>query len=338
MFYHLNKYITKLLVVLCLNFSFNLNAQEINPISSKPFTIVIDPGHGGHDKGCHAGSHIHEKNINLEISNMVVQELRHKYPHFNIIETRTEDIFVPLHQRAQIANTSQADLFISVHCNSVENASQVRGSETYVMGLHSAEENLAIAKRENSSIYLEENGLQAYGNFDLNSDEGHILMSMAQSAHTIESLELASVIEEGFANHKEFRSRGVKQAGFVVLYMTAMPSVLVEMGYATNKYDRVLLTSDYGKQEIANILTNAIESYIGTDESPIEKYYVLLTGLAKLDQIESDLAAYDLEPILSNGSYHWRSPYFDSQDEAYAKLNEYRELGFEDVQVVKLVD
>ena len=163
--------------------------------------------------------------------------------------TRDKDVFVPLHQRAAIANRNDADLFISIHCNSFRGVAY--GSETYVLGPHRMADNLEVAKRENASILLEADYEKNY-DYDPNSAEGHIIMSMYQNAYQEQSLLLADRIERNGQQAGKLRSRGVKQAGFLVLRETAMPSVLVETGYLTHAKDERILVSTSGQNSIAN--------------------------------------------------------------------------------------
>jgi len=164
-------------------------------------------------------------------------------------------------QRAHIANSKKADLFISLHCNAIRNGSSVRGSETYVMGLHTAKENLDVTKRENESILLEEDHQHNYTSIDPNSPEGHILLSSYQSAYLDQSIMLATEIEKEIKRQALGKSHGVKQAGFHVLRMTAMPSVLVEMGFLTNSHDESFLRSANGQNKMANALFTAFQNY-----------------------------------------------------------------------------
>ncbi|MFK8104838.1 MAG: N-acetylmuramoyl-L-alanine amidase, partial [Saprospiraceae bacterium] len=242
-------------------------------------TIVIDPGHGGIDSGC-SGKHSKEKKIVLKLAKKIGRQIKAKYPHIRVIYTRKTDVFIPLYQRAAIANENQADLFISLHCNAIRSP-RIKGSETYVMGLHTANENLQVAKRENASILLEEDYQQNYDGYDPNSPEGHIILSMYQNAHLEQSILFAEKIEQQMKHHVQRRSRGIKQAGFVVLRATAMPSVLVETGYLTNSSDERFLNSDAGQNKVANAITKAFSSYKATVETKSSK---LVTKAAPAQQ------------------------------------------------------
>ena len=222
--------------------------------------VVIDPGHGGRDGGT-SGQYAVEKDIALNIALRLGSSIQGNYPNIRVIYTRTSDVFVKLDERSRIANRNKADLFISIHCNYLEDGGGVKGSETYVMGLHKATENLNVAKRENSSILYEQNYEQTYGGYDPNSPEGHIILSMYQNAYLDQSIQLADKIESNIANFAQKRSRGVKQAGFVVLKQTTMPSVLVETGYLSNKEDERFLSTDNGQSEMAISILKAFVEY-----------------------------------------------------------------------------
>lgn len=222
--------------------------------------IVIDPGHGGRDPGC-SGHGSQEKHLALNIALMVGQTISAYHPDIEVIYTRDSDVFVSLNRRAEIANKSKADLFISIHCNNILNASHIDGSETYVLGLHRAEDNLAVAKRENAAIFYEDDYQQNYDGYDPNSTEGHIILSMFQNAYLEQSILLAEKIERNIKFDASRRSRGVKQAGFLVLRKTTMPSVLVEAGYLSNSSDNAYLKTQYGQQQIAAAIFNAFSEY-----------------------------------------------------------------------------
>lgn len=229
-------------------------------------TIVLDPGHGGKDPGC-SGASSREKHLALAIAKALKTQLQSSYPDLNVIMTRDRDEFIPLHTRASIANRNDADLFISIHCNFIPRYTGTKGTETYVMGLHKVEENLNVAKRENASILYEEDYKKTYDGFDPDSDEGHIILSMYQSAFLEQSILFGSLVEEKFATAANRKSRGVKQAGFLVLRETTMPSVLVETGFLSNKAEEAFLKSKAGQERIANSIFQAFRIYKNTIES-----------------------------------------------------------------------
>lgn len=234
-------------------------------------TVVIDPGHGGHDPGC-SGHGSKEKDIVLAVGKYLSENLSMHYPNLNVMMTRSTDVFVPLHQRAALANDYNADLFISIHCNAFSNQ-HAHGTETYVLGLHATEENLAVAKRENESVLLEDNYQENYG-FDPNSPEAHIMFSMFQNAFLEQSISFAEKVQRQASRNTGLKNRGVKQAGFLVLRRTTMPSVLIETGYLTNPKDEAYLETANGQRAMADALLDAFSEYkkdlekMATGEAP----------------------------------------------------------------------
>ena len=222
-------------------------------------TIVIDAGHGGKDPGC-IGKKAREKEINLDISLKVGKLLKDSMPYLNIVYTRADDRFIELHDRAGLANKKGADLFISIHSNS--GPAGMYGTETYCMGLHKTEQNLEVAKRENSSILYEKDHDKKYEGYDPNSPQSYIMFSLYQNAFLNNSLLLAHKIEEEFKNHDKRHSRGVKQAGFLVLWKTSMPSVLVETGFLTDSTEEKYLANEEGRMKTATGIYNAVKEYM----------------------------------------------------------------------------
>lgn len=221
--------------------------------------IVIDPGHGGHDPGA-LGKNAREKSINLAVALKLGNLIRKEMPGVKVIYTRDRDQFIELHRRADIANKNKADLFISIHCNANDNK-QLRGAETYVMGLHRTKANLNIAKLENAAILLESDYRESYEGFDPNSDESYILFNLYQSANLERSTQLAASIQEELTGKTGLKDRGVRQAGFLVLYKTAMPGVLVEIGYISNPEDERFLASSKGQDHVASAILRALQGY-----------------------------------------------------------------------------
>ena len=227
--------------------------------------VVIDAGHGGADHGC-SGKSSKEKAIALQIALKVGAYIEQNLPDVEVIYTRKTDVFVELHERAAIANRANADVFISIHCNANANTAPY-GTETYVMGLHSNVANLDVAKRENEVITLEDDYNQHYDGFDPNSPNAHIIFSLFQGAHLEQSIELAGRVEEQFAERVGRKSRGVKQAGFLVLYKTTMPAVLIETGFLTNANEEKFLASENGMDLIASAIFRAFRDYkVHTEE------------------------------------------------------------------------
>ncbi|MFM1744580.1 MAG: hypothetical protein RLZZ630_517 [Bacteroidota bacterium] len=227
-------------------------------------TIVIDAGHGGHDAGC-LGSSSREKHVALGIALRLGKMIESGYPDVKVIYTRKSDVFIPLHERANIANRANADLFICIHLNSGNKAAY--GSETYVMGTHKAEDNLAVAKRENEVIQLEDDYRSKYDGFDPNSPEANIIFTLYQSQFMAQSIQFATHIQHEFTHHAGRNNRGVKQAGFLVLYKTAMPAVLIECGFLSHDQEERFLASDKGQQLMATSIFRAVKRYKADMES-----------------------------------------------------------------------
>ncbi|CAN5257305.1 N-acetylmuramoyl-L-alanine amidase [soil metagenome] len=222
--------------------------------------VVIDAGHGGHDPGTIGFSKTHEKNVALSVALKVGAYIKESYPDIKVIFTRDKDAFVELHERANIANKAKADLFISIHCNAFS-SSTVHGTEVFVLGLHKSQDNLAVAQRENSVILEEDNHEQHYDGFDPKSPEAYILFNLMQNAYIDQSISFAQKVDMQFSDKVKRTSRGVKQAGFVVLYKSAMPSVLVELGFISNKNEETFLTTEEGQSYMASAIYRAFKEY-----------------------------------------------------------------------------
>jgi N-acetylmuramoyl-L-alanine amidase len=248
---------TGLIVFLVLNI-LNVNGQNGSKTKTKIDCIVIDAGHGGKDPGTKNGK-IFEKDIALAIALKLGNYIKDNMPDVKVIYTRDKDVFVPLDERAEIANKNQADVFISIHCNA--NPSKVPyGTETYAMGLTKAAGNLEVAKQENAAIFFEENSESKYQGFD-NSPESYIMLSLMQNTHIDQSIKLASSIQNQFKERASRVDRGVKQAGFIVLWKTTMPSVLIETGFLSNVNECKYLTSDKGQDYLASAIYRAFKDY-----------------------------------------------------------------------------
>ena len=228
---------------------------------AKKFTVVIDAGHGGHDPGA-IGKNAKEKNINLNVALKLGRLIQSGCTDTKIIYTRSTDVFVPLHQRAEIANNAKADLFISIHTNSVASRnSQVQGTETYTLGLHRTQENLEVAKKENSVILIEDDYKKQYAGFNPNSAESYIIFEFLQDKYMAQSVSFAKQIQRQFRQTAGRTDKGVHQAGFLVLRETSMPSVLIELGYITNPSEEAYLQSDNGSSSLARSIYEAFLRY-----------------------------------------------------------------------------
>ncbi|RAV30562.1 N-acetylmuramoyl-L-alanine amidase family protein [Sinomicrobium soli] len=260
---------------------------------NRKFTVVLDAGHGGHDPGKVANG-VKEKDIALDMVLLVGKELE-KYPDINVVYTRKTDKFVNLYVRGKIANEAHADLFVSIHCNA--HHSNAYGSETYVLGLHANRQNFEVAKTENEVIYLEENHEANYAGYDINSPESIIGLTIMQEEFLGQSIRLAKLLQENFSVRLKRKNRGVKQAGFIVLHQTFMPSVLIETGFITNKNEKNYLSSKKGKTEIADNVAEAIIKYkkdltdnIAIDdfpETPQEQEGIAATGVSFKVQVSA---------------------------------------------------
>ncbi len=228
------------------------------PYKYKVKTLVIDAGHGGKDPGC-GGKFSNESEITLKVALELQQTIHENMPDVKVILTRDDDHFVELIDRAGIANKHNADLFISIHCNS--GPEHVFGSETYTMGAHKTSENLEVAKRENSVILKETNYKKKYDGYNPKSPQGHIMFALYQNANMENSLRFAEKVEHQFQSRVGRVSRGVKQAGFLVLWKTAMPSALIEIGYLTNTKEEKFLNKELNRTYIASGIFRAFKEY-----------------------------------------------------------------------------
>lgn len=237
----------------------NISLQSLySQSSSGQFVVVLDAGHGGKDPGKPSQYGYKEKDIALNVV-LTVGKILEKTPNVKVVYTRDKDVFVDLFVRGKIANEAKADLFVSVHCNA--HNSQAYGTETYVLGIHRNQTNFNVAKAENEVIYLEDNYEENYAGFDPNAPESYIGLTLMQEEYLDQSILLARYIEDNFSKVLKRKSRGVKQAGLIVLHQTIMPSVLIETGFVTNKNEGDYLNSKKGQSEISKNIAKAILDY-----------------------------------------------------------------------------
>ena len=314
-------------------------------------TIVIDAGHGGKDSGA-LGQVSKEKDINLAVALMLGDYIQENMPDVKVVYTRKKDVFVELSERAAIANRNNADVFISIHCNSVDGSAAANGAETFVMGESKNEANLNVAKKENSSILLEDN-TDAYDNFDPNSTEAYILFSLSQSLYQNQSLKLADKVQRQLTNKGGRHDRGVQQAGFLVLWKTSMSSILVELGFISNTKEEQFLASEKGQTKLALALYRAFEEYKTeyeienrVEEKPkvsekpsTDKKVYFTVQFATLDKkVPVTDKAFkkikDVEVYEYNGAYRYVSGHFSTKAEATARQEEVRELGYKDAFII----
>ncbi len=328
-------------------------------------TVVIDPGHGGKDPGALGYSTAREKDIVLKVGLKLGQYLKENFPDVKVIYTRENDVFVELHERAKIANEAKADLFISIHCNAATSKAAY-GTEIFVLGLHKTEDNLAVAKRENSVILMEDDYTDQYDGFDPNSTEGYILMHLVQRAYLDQSIEFASLVDNQFASRVQRHSRGVHQAGFMVLSRTAMPSVLVELGFISNKNEELFLMSEEGANYMASAIFRAFKDYkskveagipeegivkknetvktvepVKKEETPQIVFKVqFLTSKNKLDQLEGRyrmIDSFEIEPSGMN-FYRYLTGNFKDYRDAVMHQQDLKNKGVNDAFVVAYKD
>jgi len=331
-------------------------------------TVVIDAGHGGHDAGC-SGKHSREKDVALKIALELGGMIEKNFPDIKVVYTRKTDVFVELHERAAIANRNKADLFICIHCNA-NNSSAPFGTETYVMGLHKTEANLSVAKRENDVILMEDNYSDHYDGFNPNDPSAHIIFSLYQHAYMEQSINFASKCEDQFKGYVGRSSRGVKQAGFLVLWKTSMPAVLIETGFLTNAEEEKFLNSDAGQDKIASGIFRAFSAYkaemegtevspdliVQTDSKEEPKKTVQAKGVTPdaygqgVEFRVQFLAAKELYPsghaslkgaenmpvtwVQENGWYKYRSGPFSNYSEAQTRLQELKKAGYPDAFLI----
>lgn len=238
--------------ILAFSLFANLGAEGVN-------TIVIDPGHGGKDAGA-VGKIAYEKNIVLSVAKKFGKLINENFPQVKVIYTRSDDSFVELRQRGRIANQNHADLFVSIHCNATKTPN-AKGFETWIMGNHKNDANLQVAQMENSAILQESNHEENYDNFDPNSPDAYIIFSLYQNAFLDQSLGYASFLQNQYNGRLKTTNRGIKQAGFLVLWACALPSVLTEIGFISNPEEEKYLVSEEGQNQIALSLFNAFKEY-----------------------------------------------------------------------------
>ncbi|HLP54500.1 MAG TPA: N-acetylmuramoyl-L-alanine amidase [Fluviicola sp.] len=253
-------------LVLLFSFGETQLKQKLDAELQTIKTVVIDAGHGGKDPGCH-GASAHEKNVCLSMALILGKQIKAKYPNIKVVYTRDKDVFVELDERARIANKANADLFICIHANSA--SPSANGTETFVLGLHKTDAQAKIADRENSTIYLEDDKGEKYKDFDMSPD-AIIARQLQLSVFLDQSILFAGKLQAEFKGIGRY-DRGVKQAGFLVLYKTTMPSVLIETGFLTNPDEEKFLADTTGQKKMAGAMFTAFEKYKNELEGIDEK-------------------------------------------------------------------
>jgi N-acetylmuramoyl-L-alanine amidase len=316
--------------------------------------VVIDAGHGGKDPGA-LGKYSREKDIVLNVALKTGKYISEGFDDVEVIYTREEDVFVELHKRAQIANESGADVFISIHCNSNKSSSPY-GAETYVMGLHKSEENLDVAKTENAAIYYEDDYAVQYGGFNPHSDEDYIVLSMFQTASIEQSIDLSHKVQLHFHEQVGRKNRGVKQAGFWVLYKTTMPGILIELGFLSNPEEEKFLVSEEGQEHLAKAIFDAFSQFKNEYEENIRdikpiavkepvtvstvEYRIQFASYKKEKDLDfrkfrglGDIRVYE-----HDGQFKYTTGNYSSLDDARKQKDELRVNGYKDSFVVAFRD
>ncbi len=256
--------VTLYILLVIMLYSFNIAGANKDKEKDK-ITIVLDPGHGGKDFGATENG-AKEKEINLNVAKKLQERISKKLKDVKVVMTRTSDVYLTLQQRADIANDAGGDLFMSIHVNSVDKKTKTRkstkGSSVYVLGLHRDQDNMKVAMRENSVIELESDYKEKYSGFDPSKDESYIIFEMAQKRNLGESIRVASEAQNELVNNAGRANRGVRQAGFWVLWATSMPAVLVELDFICNPESVKYMTSEKGENELAESLFNAIKKFV----------------------------------------------------------------------------
>lgn len=250
------------------------SAVSAGPTDCAPFVLVLDAGHGGRDLGCRSGK-ILEKDITLDVARRVERMVKKRWADsIKVVQTRTEDVFVPLDKRTRIANDAQGDLFVSIHVNSVDARSKgrekVHGASVYTVGLHKSDANLEVAMRENAVIELEPDYSVTYSGFDPNSSESYIIFELGQNHNMAQSIDFATRVQGELTATAGRADKGVRQAGFLVLWATKMPAVLVELDFICNPDAAWFLSTPTGRQKCAEAICNAIGSYRRGPSADIE--------------------------------------------------------------------
>ena len=272
------------------------------PIWAKEFVVVIDAGHGGHDSGA-VGRYALEKNITLNVAKQLGAKIDSNYDNVKVVYTRSYDKYLTLQQRAKIANKANGDLFISIHVNSVDiknkSRKNIAGASVFTLGLHKSDDNLAVAKRENSVIALEKDYSTTYSGFNPNSTESYIIFEMNQNKHMQQSVEFASSIQEELIRTAGRVDKGVRQAGFWVLWATSMPSVLVELDFICNPKQEEYLSSEKGQEQLSSSIYNAFQKYYTSYSKQTTK-----PSLNQIAQIEKTTISH--EDTLKNDEIIYR--------------------------------
>jgi len=288
--------VSLILILLQLLSQFNGAYSQETELSLR--TVVIDAGHGGKDPGTSIGN-LKEKDIVLEVALKTGQLIKENYKDVQVIYTREDDRFIPLKQRATIANQAKADLFISIHVNYFKG--NTHGAETYILGNHRSEENLKVAQMENSVILLEEDYSTKYEGFDPNSAESYIMFELIQNEFLEQSRLFADKVQHNFVEVAKRRNRGVRQAGFLVLRETVMPSILIELGFISHEKDRSYLETTVGKNNLANAIYKAFSDYKKRFD---DKSHIVTKTPLHIEVKSTTVPKPSLEEKIKTGTWH----------------------------------
>jgi N-acetylmuramoyl-L-alanine amidase len=266
-------------------------------------TVVIDAGHGGNDPGAVSlDGKLQEKTVVLDVALTLGKMIKDAYPDVKVIYTRDRDVFIPLNDRADIANKNHADLFISLHCNSVpKNKTAPSGCETYVMGMSKSASNMEVSKRENSVILMEDDYTTKYQGYDPDNPESAIFFNLMQNAYFEQSLKMAELCQKHLAKGPISTNRGIKQGALLVLWRTTMPSVLVEMGFITNKSDRSTLATKEKRTQLASRIFAAFKEFKEQYDDTVPEAPAVQPPVVKEEPTVKEEPAVQAEPAVDNG-------------------------------------
>ena len=340
----MNSFRLTVLVLLLTTANSIFSQQNLN----SKFTVVVDAGHGGKDPG-NTGNGYLEKKIALSIALKLGKKLEDNG--IEVVYTRKSDVFVNLFERANIANRSNAQLFISIHCDS--HTSQAYGAGTFVLGLHANQRNFEIAKKENSVIFFEEDYVNQYEGFDPNNPESVIGLTLMQEEYLDQSIVAASYIQNSFVDKLKRKNRTVKQAGFIVLKYTYMPSVLVETGFLTNNSEGAYLNSVRGQNEMADAIASAVIDYkndffqylsttnLNDDLNQLRiSYRIQIAASVKLLELKPyNFRGLKSVDVVKDGNlYKYLYGKHNTLEEAKKSLDEAKKSGYQSSFIVKYED
>jgi len=264
--------------------------------AEKPYTVVLDAGHGGKDPGA-VGKFSYEKDLNLALALEVGKQINEQYPDVKVVYTRSTDVFIPLQTRADISNKNNADLFISIHANASENKAS-KGVETFILGTEKAEKNLDVAMRENAVMKLEADYKTTYMGFDPNSIDSYIMFELMQNSHMEQSLQFAEQVQKRFVGHLNRADRGVQQASFWVLLKTACPSILFEMGFISNPEEERFLNENASMAQMAHAIVSAFGTY--THKQAVRKETLAIDTAA----VAPDTTKHGFDTLTTHTTYY----------------------------------